>query len=150
MTVKCGGSQLSTAVFFLLSWPNGSAMPHIKIEASAGIIDVIDWANILNKLHTGLANEGWARLSDLKSRIHPCTAAVSADDPSAQQVIATLVLTNPRPAEMQRAMIQMVLEHLGQAIDATHPDQWVQCCVFLQPVPKHDYIKQQWNPPSSA
>ena len=125
-------------------------MPHIKIEASAEIIDLIDWTNVLHELHAALADQGWAKLTDLKSRIHPCATAISANDPSAQQVIATLVLTNPRPAEMQQAMSQMVLDHLERAIDATHPDRWIQCCVFLQPVPKHDYLKRQWNPPASA
>lgn len=125
-------------------------MPHIRIEASSGIIDLIDWTDVLNQLHMDLAGQGWAKLSDLKSRIHHSTASVSANDPSAQQVVATLVLTNPRPVEIQQAMSQMVLDHLERAINATHPDRWIQCCVFLQPVPKHDYLKRQWNPPGSA
>jgi 5-carboxymethyl-2-hydroxymuconate isomerase len=125
-------------------------MPHIRIEASSGIFDLIDWTNVLNQLHMDLAGQAWAKLDDLKSRIHHCATSVSADDARAQQVVATLVLTNPRPAEMQQAMSQMVLNHLERAIDATRPDCWVQCCVFLQPVPKHDYLKRQWNPPCSA
>lgn len=124
-------------------------MPHIRIEASSGIIDLIDWPHVLNQLHRELAGQGWAKLSDLKSRIHPCAVSVSADAPSAQQVVATLVLTNPRPAEMQQAMSQMVLDHLGRAIDAAGPAQWVQCCVFLQPFPKQDYLKRHWNAPEA-
>lgn len=122
-------------------------MPHIHIEASSGIIDLIDWTHVVNQLHADLAGRGWARLGDLKSRIHHCAASVSADDPTAQQIVATLVLTNPRPAEMQQAMSQVVLDHLGRAIDAIGPDHWIQCCVFLQPVPKCDYLKRQWNAP---
>lgn len=123
-------------------------MPHIVIEASPPLLAAIPWAPVLKSLHLALAEPGWAALADLKSRVTPIAVALSGTDPHAQQLVATLWLTNPRPPEMCAAMMQTVSDHLGRATD-THRDAatWVQCCVFLQEHPKAHYLKREWEAP---
>lgn len=123
-------------------------MPHIAIEASPSLLAAIVWEPVFQALHAELADRGWAALADLKSRVTRIDAQLCGADPQAQQLIATLTLTNPRPPETCAAMAQMVFDHLRRAIDA-HPEiaAWVQCCVFLQEHPKSHYLKRQWNPP---
>lgn len=123
-------------------------MPHIAMQASPALLAAIEWGPVLKGLHAALAQSGWAKLSDLKSRVVPIVAELCGDDPQAQQLIATLTLTNPRPPQICTAMAEMVLEHLSLALRA-RPEQaaWVQCCVFLQEHPKSHYLKRQWNEP---
>lgn len=123
-------------------------MPHIAIEVSPSLLASIQWEPVLHAMHLALAGRGWARLADLKSRVAPISAGLCGGDPHAQQLIATLTLTNPRPPEMCSAMAEVVLEHLARAIGA-HPAlaAWVQCCVFLRQHPKSHYLKRQWNAP---
>lgn len=135
-------------------------MPHIAIEVSPSLLPSIQWEPVLHAMHLALAERGWARLADLKSRVAPIAVGLCGGDPHAQQLIATLTLTNPRPPQMCSAMAEVVLEHLSRAIGATgpigpidaHPEPaaWVQCCVFLQEHPKSHYLKRQWNAPPPA
>lgn len=123
-------------------------MPHIVIEASPQLLAAIEWEPALRALHAALAAPGWARLADLKSRVSPISVGLCGADPKAQQLIATLALTNPRSPETCADMAEAVIEHLSRAIAAcpqSHP--WVQCCVFLQEHPKSHYLKRQWNAP---
>jgi 5-carboxymethyl-2-hydroxymuconate isomerase len=126
-------------------------MPHIAIEISPALLAAIDWKPVLHELHVALSGRGWAGLADLKSRMTLISAELCGADPQAQQLIATLTLTNPRPAETCTQMAEMVLDHLSSAI-GRHPEMaaWVQCCVFLQEHPKSQYLKRQWNAPKSA
>ncbi len=135
-------------------------MPHIAIEVSPSLLPSIQWEPVLHAMHLALAERGWARLADLKSRVAPIAVGLCGEDPHAQQLIATLTLTNPRPPQMCSAMAEVVLGHLSRAIGAigatgpidAHPEAaaWVQCGVFLQEHPKSHYLKRQWNAPPPA
>jgi 5-carboxymethyl-2-hydroxymuconate isomerase len=122
-------------------------MPHINFEASAELARHINWVPFLTRLHAALADAGWAGLNDLKSRVQICHTVVSGLDAQAQQFVAVLVMTNPRPEAIQQAMAQTVLNHMQQAIEATRPQHWVQCCVFFRHMPKTSYLKWQWHTP---
>lgn len=125
-------------------------MPHISIEVSSPLLAAIQWEQVLHTMHLALAQRGWATLEDLKSRVTPIAAGLCGVDPQAQQLIATLTLTNPRPPETCAAMAAMVLDHLSQAIDDRPAlSAWVQCCVFLREHPKSHYLKRQWNTPQA-
>ena len=123
-------------------------MPHITVEVSSSLFTTIEWTPVMHALHLALAERGWAALADLKSRVVPIAVELCGTDPNAQQLIATLTLTNPRPSEMSCAMAQAVLEHLSHAVES-RPELagWVQCCVFLREHPKAQYFKRQWNAP---
>ena len=123
-------------------------MPHIVIEASPALLGAIGWQPVLRELHRALAESGWAAMGDMKSRVHPIAAGLCGEDPAAQQLIATLTLTNPRPPLVCRQMAEMVHVHLSRAIDALGPGAWTQCCVFLRDVPKSHYVKRQWPSPA--
>ena len=129
-------------------------MPHIAIEVSPSLLPSIQWEPVLHAMHLALAERGWARLADLKSRVAPIAVGLCGEDPHAQQLIATLTLTNPRPPQMCSAMAEVVFEHLARAIGPidAHPESaaWVQCCVFLQEHPKSHYLKRQWKAPPPA
>ncbi len=124
-------------------------MPHIVVEASPPLLAAIDWPQTLRTLHRALADSGSAALGDLKSRVQPIVAELCGDEPGAQQLIATLVLTNPRASEVSQRMADTAFTVLSRAVEALSPGQWVQCCVFLREHPKATYWKQQWNPPSN-
>lgn len=121
-------------------------MPHIAIEVSPPLLAAINWAPVLHGLHASLVEPGWAALADLKSRVVPIAIELCGADPQAQQLIATLTLTNPRPPETCKAMTETVLDHLSRALAAAHPapTAWTQCCVFLREHPKSHYLKRQW------
>ena len=121
-------------------------MPHIAIEVSPPLLAAIDWTPVLHGMHTALATSGWAALEDLKSRVVPIAIELCGVDPQAQQLIATLTLTNPRPPQTCSAMAETVLAHLSRAIVAAHPmpAAWIQCCVFLREHPQSHYLKRQW------
>ncbi|MET1114600.1 MAG: hypothetical protein ABWY08_06525 [Comamonas sp.] len=123
-------------------------MPHIVIEVSPSLLAAIDWAPELRALHIALADRGWAALADLKSRVTPIAFEFSGADRQAQQLVATLILTQPRPAQTSAGMAELVFEHLCRAVGA-RPDAgaWVQCCVFLREHPRSHYLKRQWNAP---
>lgn len=126
-------------------------MPHIVIEVSPSLLAAIDWASSLRALHTALAEHGWAALADLKSRVTPIAIELSGVDPQAQQLVATLTLTQSRPVQTSAAMAELVFDHLCRAVGAL-PDggAWVQCCVFLREHPWSHYLKRQWNAPLSC
>lgn len=125
-------------------------MPHIAIEVSPVLFDRIDWDARLEALHQALADAGWARLEDLKSRVQPVAAGLCGGDRQAQQLIATLILTNPRPPEICLRMAQLVHDRLSQAVEDSRHAGWVQCCVLLRELPKTHYFKRQWQEPATA
>ncbi len=123
-------------------------MPHLVIEVSPSLLAAIEWEPELHSLHVALAERGWARLADLKSRVTPIAMELCGVDRQAQQLIATLTLTNPRPPETCTAMAEMVFDHLCRVVGAqSETASWVQCCMFLQTHPKSHYLKRQWNAP---
>lgn len=122
-------------------------MPHVTITASPNLVSRIDWSRVVPAMHAELAAQGLAALSDLKSRVLACEYALSGDVASAGQVIANLVTTNPRSAEAEKAMAEIVLSHLKQAADTIPERVWIQCCVFFQHIPKSQYLKLELNAP---
>jgi 5-carboxymethyl-2-hydroxymuconate isomerase len=123
-------------------------MPHLRIEVSADLAAELDWKQLADDIHRGIATQGWAAINDLKTRVLVCADALAGQDGDAQQLVATLIITNPRPPEVQRAMIDLVLEHLKQAVHELEPAHWVQCCVFMQATDKKNYAKWQWKAPT--
>lgn len=124
-------------------------MPHLRIEVSAELAGALNWKQLAHDIHFDLAECKWAALDDLKTRVLVCADALAGQDQGAQQVVATLIITHARPAEMQRAMAERVLAHLETAVRALQPVHWVQCCVFMQATRRDDYAKWQWNAPAS-
>ncbi|MDP9917467.1 5-carboxymethyl-2-hydroxymuconate isomerase [Variovorax boronicumulans] len=126
-------------------------MPHIAIEVSSSLFAAIEWEPVLHAMHLALAARDWAELGDLKSRVTPIAVELCGADPQAQQLIATLTLTNPRPPKTCAAMAQMVLDHLSRVVgERPETSAWVQCCVFLREHPKSHYLKRQWHAPLSS
>lgn len=122
-------------------------MPHLRIEVSAELATALNWKQLAHDIHLDLAAAKWAALDDLKTRVLVCADALAGQDHGAQQLVATLIITNPRPPEMQRAMTERVMAHLEGAVRALQPAHWVQCCVFMQATRRDDYAKWQWNAP---
>lgn len=120
-------------------------MPHIDIVVSPELGKKITWQDTLCAIHAELAAQGFAAITDLKGRVRFCDIAVSGVEPAADQVVATLTMTNPRPEETMEAMANIVFEHLGRAVENVAGDRWTQCCVFHQLVPKSRYLKRTIN-----
>ncbi len=125
-------------------------MPHLHIEVSPALATAIDWGQLTRKIHQELAAKGCAALNDLKSRVLVCHHTLAGNDAQAQQIVATLITTNPRPQHELERMQGFVLSALQSVIEDLAPDHWVQCCVFLQPIPKTHYAKWQWHPSPSS
>jgi len=123
-------------------------MPHIAIQASPELLAAIPWERVLHQLHAEMGEQGHARLHDMKSRVQPIAAGLCGLDGAALQLVATLTLTNPRTPEVISLMSGRVLARLSEAIDAHAPRAWIQCCVFVQELPRQHYLKEQWNPPT--
>lgn len=123
-------------------------MPHLRIEVTEALASALDLTTLSEAIHRDIADQGWAASSDLKTRVLVCADALAGLDRGAQQLVATLITTNSRPPDVQRAMTDCVLKHLQHAVRTLKPAQWVQCCVFMQAAPKSDYSKWQWMPPT--
>lgn len=122
-------------------------MPHVTITTSPNLVSWIDWSRVVPAMHAELAARELAALSDLKTRVQTCAYALCGDVVAAGQVVATLVTTNPRSADAEKAMAEIVLSHLKQAVDAVPEQIWIQCCVFFQHIPKAQYLKLELNAP---
>lgn len=107
-------------------------MPHIVIEATEPLARRLDFPALLRTIHHQLADSGSARLHDLKSRVHITSTFLAGDDVQAQFIVARLVLTNPRPPELQRDMAATIHNVLRDAIAANAPPGWWQCCVLVE------------------
>jgi 5-carboxymethyl-2-hydroxymuconate isomerase len=123
-------------------------MPHLRIEVTDSLASALDLKSLLEAIHRDIADHGWAAINDLKTRVLVCVDALAGLDHGAEQLVATLITTNPRPPDVQRAMTDCVLRHLQQAVRTLGLAHWVQCCVFMQATPKSDYSKWQWMPPT--
>lgn len=113
-------------------------MPHIIIETSDNLAGRIDWQRCIPALHEDLAAPGWCALSDLKSRVHGCRFTLCGNDPQTEQIVATLLMTNPRSKTVQDAMAATVLRHITAAINGAAIGN-TQICVFLEYIPKSRY-----------
>lgn len=124
-------------------------MPHIVIEATAGIAKQIDWDTSLQVVHAALADGGFAPLVALKSRVQVLSHALAGGDVAAEQVVAHITMTQSRSAEAQEAMARIVHQELSNAVEKAAPLQWVQCCVFHRTVPPGTYLHGMWNGPTA-
>ncbi|MEV8470183.1 hypothetical protein [Ralstonia sp. UNC404CL21Col] len=134
----------------LLAYPVSArtAMPHIVIEATEPLARRLDFPALLRTIHQQLADSGSARLSDLKSRVHIAGTFLSGDNAQAQFVVARLVLTNPRPAQMQRDMAATIHDVLRDAIAArADAGAWWQCCVLVETLDRTLYQKTDSRAP---
>jgi len=118
-------------------------MPHISIAVSPDLAGRVDWTRILPPLHRQLAEGGFAAMRDLKSRVQICDYTLLGEDETAQQVVATLHMTNRRSDETRREMAQIVLSHLEQAVNAAGLGRWTQCCVFCAFTPRSHYLRSE-------
>lgn len=124
-------------------------MPHITVEVPGVLSSRIDWQKCFSDLHASLADQGFARLEDFKSRVIVLDEWLVADkDSSAGFIFATLQTMNPRPAEMLRSMAKAIHGRLEQEALAVAGHSWVQCCVRIQTTAPEDYFKSHINPPA--
>lgn len=123
-------------------------MPHIVIEATEPLARRMEFPALLRTIHHRLAESGSARLTDLKSRVHIAETFLAGADAQAQFVVARLVLTNPRPAEMQRAMAAIIHDVLRDAVAASaDAGAWWQCCVLVETLDRTLYQKTDSRAP---
>lgn len=123
-------------------------MPHIVIEATEPLARRMDFPALLSTIHYRLAESGSARLTNLKSRVHIAETFLAGDDAQAQFVVARLVLTNPRPPQMQRDMAATIHDVLRDAIAArADAGAWWQCCVLVETLDRTLYQKTDSRAP---
>ncbi|CAM2157336.1 5-carboxymethyl-2-hydroxymuconate isomerase [Pararobbsia alpina] len=116
-------------------------MPHIQIEATPEIAKLLDFSAMLKSIHHELDALGYGRRDDFKSRVHITNQALAGDDPQGQFVVARLIMTNPRPASMQRDMARVIHDTLRAGIEAHQPSFWWQCCVLIEMFDASSYFK---------
>jgi 5-carboxymethyl-2-hydroxymuconate isomerase len=116
-------------------------MPHIVFEATRELSQRLNFDAVLSGIHRQLAELGYARMEDLKSRVYVSDTSLAGEDPRAQYVVARLTTTNPRPPEVQREMGQVIHEHVVRAIEERKPDFWWQCCVLIEAIDRSNYVK---------
>jgi 5-carboxymethyl-2-hydroxymuconate isomerase len=115
-------------------------MPHLTIETSSVLADRIDFRAALQEIHHVYAANGYAVLADIKSRVFAASVLLVGDDASHDAIVATLQMTRSRPAAIERAMAQQVLETLSRhAMEAAA--QRVQVCVFFRCTGDAQYLK---------
>ena len=123
-------------------------MPHITLEVPNSLKNELNWNDLFKSLHLKLANAGYGRLDDFKSRIITLDFWQVADrDESAQLLFATLQTMNPRPPEMIRAMGAMICEVLEEKAKGIAKGKWLQVCVKVGGTPPEDYFKVHLNAP---
>ena len=123
-------------------------MPHIIIESPAVLTNEIDWNSFFSKLHIKLADSGFGRLDDFKSRVINLEYWQVADrDKDALFLFATLQTMNPRPPEILRAMGSSILESLEKQAKEIANGRWLQVCVKVGGTPPEDYFKSHLNAP---
>ncbi|MGH6616458.1 hypothetical protein [Sphingomonas sp.] len=116
-------------------------MPHISIEATPRLAAALDFRSVFAAIHHRLADEGHGKLDDFKSRVHVTATHLAGDDPDGEILVARLMTTNPRPADVQRAMAQTIHDLLTAAIETELRPYWWQCCVLNEPFERADYFK---------
>jgi len=124
-------------------------MPHITLEVPSIIKNEIDWRDFFKKTHKNLADAGYGRLEDFKSRtivLDSWQVADHADD--AIFIFATLQTMNPRPPEMIRAMGEIICKNLEEEGKRIAKERWLQICVKVGGTPPEDYFKLHLNSPN--
>lgn len=95
----------------------------------------------MQQIHGDLAQYGYARLGDLKSRVHLLANSLSGEDAGGEFVVIRLITTNPRPVEERHAMAQVIHDWVCNAIRELRPSFWWQCCVLIDTFERSDYLK---------
>ncbi|MES2585921.1 MAG: hypothetical protein V4536_03275 [Pseudomonadota bacterium] len=123
-------------------------MPHITVEIPPVLQDKIDWNGLFKSLHINLANAGYGRLDDFKSRtVNLDCWQVSDKGEEAVFLFATLQTMNPRPPEMLRAMGGMIYAAIEEQARQIAGDRWLQVCVKVGGTSPEDYFKGHINAP---
>lgn len=124
-------------------------MPHITVEVPSALKGKIDWNGLFRLLHVTLANAGYGRLDDFKSRtISLESYQVSDKDEDAVFLFVTLQTMNPRPAEMLRAMGKIIYTTIEEKARQIAEDRWLQVCVKVGSTAPEDYFRGHINPPA--
>ena len=123
-------------------------MPHITLEVPASLKNEIDWNGLFKSLHIRLANAGYGRLEDFKSRtiLLDCWQVADRDE-NALLLFATLQTMNPRPPEMIRAMGAVICKSLEEKAKEIANGRWLQVCVKVGGTTPEDYFKVHLNAP---
>jgi len=123
-------------------------MPHITLQVPSSLKNAVDWNELFKNLHYKLANAGYGRLDDFKSRtiILDCWQVADRNE-DALLLFATLETMNPRPPEMIRAMGTMICEALEGKAREIAEGKWLQVCVKVCGTPPEDYFKVHLNAP---
>lgn len=123
-------------------------MPHITVEVPPTLQGKIDWSSLFKTLHATLANAGYGRLDDFKSRtINLDCYQVSDKGADAVFLFITLQTMNPRPPEMLRAMGKMIYTAIESEARKIAEGRWLQVCVKVGGTAPEDYFKGHINPP---
>ena len=123
-------------------------MPHITLQVPSSLKNAVDWNELFKNLHRKLANAGYGRLDDFKSRTITLDCWQVADrTEDVLLLFATLDTMNPRPAEMIRAMGAMICEALEDKAREIANGRWLQVCVKVGGTPAEDYFKVHLNAP---
>jgi 5-carboxymethyl-2-hydroxymuconate isomerase len=124
-------------------------MPHITLEVPSLIKNEINWGDFFKKMHKNLADAGYGRLEDFKSRTIILDSWQVADQTEdAIFIFATLQTMNPRPQETIRAMGQIICSNLEQEGKKIAKGRWLQICVKVSGTPPEDYFKLHLNSPN--
>lgn len=116
-------------------------MPHLVLEASAGLASLLDFNALIQSIHQGFDSLGYASASAIRNRVFVPVCSLSGSDRNTQFVVATLTMTVARPPDMQAAMARLVHDEICQAIEASGFEGRWQCGVFRSFVPPDLYIK---------
>lgn len=116
-------------------------MPHLVLEASAGLASLLDFDALLQSIHQGFDRRGYASASAIRSRVYVPVCALSGIDRNTQFVVATLTTTVARPPDMHAAMAQLVHDEICQRIEASGFEGRWQCGVFRSFVTPDLYIR---------
>ena len=123
-------------------------MPHITVELPSALKGKIDWNSVFKTLHINLANAGYGRLDDFKSRtINLDCWQVSDKGEDAVFLFVTLETMNPRPPEILRAMGKMIYSTIKEKAHQIAEDRWLQVCVKVGGTSPEDYFKGHINAP---
>ena len=117
-------------------------MPHIIVEATSLLAMTLPFRSTMLGVHQQMANLGYAKLNDFKSRLIVIEqSVVGEEERQGEFVAARLILTNPRPTEMQYEMATVLHNAFRNAIELRSPDFWWQCCVFIENIERRNYLK---------
>jgi 5-carboxymethyl-2-hydroxymuconate isomerase len=97
-------------------------MPHIVLEHSPNIVDTVDFPQLFRQMHSALADIGYFKIEDFKSRVLPCADynyLVGDGEQELPFVHAELRILSGRSTEVQNAAGEAVLTLLREAFANT-------------------------------